>query len=858
MNVTGCDPLEPKYGLAYNIRYELGLVAQFLGERECENVNKDISDLKSAAYDLNYTANLDLESWVNDRNKVVVGLLKGLAHTRSNCNAPTDLYRVAKNVEQIYSLTNPYVVLPLSFSENVLIYSIVQSKLTANVYGLTSPGGSYWTVRNWLKGLSMDPLPTPRGDCLVAFDNDQVIGKSYNVRENNKVKTSIVTSVCVAEVDPDGKLQNESSLRPSCWERSLTSSEALCILDQKHVCNEHFCSVADLKLKNALQEKIELIKGQQICSTCDNEQISDDIDVLLKDEKMKKQWKVCSHCDTQNLKSKRNCDNCKKSLKVSSSKLSSSETTTTKVTHAQKVRVTEILFDGTQGSLKPQNKETETKGESVSPRDPIFVNPNSFETVKTVLISIGKDFCIRVICDGLPYTLALKVIAKTFHCNSCNTAVFGEDEFKQHCKNNHHTAEKDVVYQKEFGWVHLRIGYGHMEMNMVRSFFSLNWEIVLKDLALSMGFRSEIAQKYALKGSDHHKSWELLNIFYHGTMSELLLPYIRKCMKSVTEPTSQGYLNWSKSVTDPNYQYMQEQVLRYAQAIINFREGIRNNWSLIKTGLFKFAPLFHARNHPKYQQIELREAINEMILPEPLHKFVGENQSLGKKGKMEDMDFQLENVNKRSKSWNPVGVPTEEDWMRTFRNLKKLDQLRCEVLERIGCNDPRLLPNTESRHDVKQNEITAWRKRLRETGYLMNPMTERVMMSTMGDELDAQLPDFTSAALSRRKAHFKITYQPNAASEIPEPVFVTPQERLDYHDIANQTKSVISNRIKELLEKIQHSDTRNALEDEWNSFVKQQKKADYFTFFAKVKDELDSEQFLAKTDSLSEQEYPEN
>lgn len=97
----------------------------------------------------------------------------------------------------------------------------------------------------------------------------------------------------------------------------------------KHVCNEHFCSVADLKLKNALQEKIELIKGQQICSTCDNEQISDDIDVLLKDEKMKKQWKVCSHCDTQNLKSKRNCDNCKKSLKVSSSKLSSSETTTT-------------------------------------------------------------------------------------------------------------------------------------------------------------------------------------------------------------------------------------------------------------------------------------------------------------------------------------------------------------------------------------------------------------------------------------------------------------------------------------------------------------------------------------------------
>ena len=305
------------------------------------------------------------------------------------------------------------------------------------------------------------------------------------------------------------------------------------------------------------------------------------------------------------------------------------------------------------------------------------------------MISIGKDFSIRgytdnptrewltIICDGLPYTLAVKVIAETFHCNHCNTAVFGKDEFKVHCISTHNTEEKDVAYQKEFGWVHLRIGYGHMEMNMVRSFFGLNWEIFIKDLALAMGFRSEIAQKYALKGSDHHKSWELLNILYHGTMSELLLPYIRDCIKSGCEPTSDGYLDWSTSVKDPNYQYMQEQILLYAQAILNFREGIRNNnWSLIKTGLFKFAPLFHARNHPKYQQIELREAINEVILPKQLHKFVRENQSLGKKGKMEDMDFQLENVNKRSKSWNPVGVPTEDDWMRTFRNLDKLDQVQ--------------------------------------------------------------------------------------------------------------------------------------------------------------------------------------
>ena len=96
------------------------------------------------------------------------------------------------------------------------------------------------------------------------------------------------------------------------------------------------------------------------------------------------------------------------------------------------------------------------------------------------------------------------------------------------------------------------------------------------------------------------------------------------------------------------------------------------------------------------------------------------------------------------------------------------------MLQRIGCSDPRLSSNTESRHDVKQNEILAWRKRLRETGYLISPMTQRVMMSTMGEELDAQLPDFTSTALTRRISNFKVTYQQSEASHIPEPVFVTP------------------------------------------------------------------------------------
>ena len=52
----------------------------------------------------------------------------------------------------------------------------------------------------------------------------------------------------------------------------------------------------------------------------------------------------------------------------------------------------------------------------------------------------------------------------------------------------------------------------------------------MSEVAWCMGFRSENAQKYAKKGGDHHKTWELLRTTYLGTIDELLVPYVRDCM----------------------------------------------------------------------------------------------------------------------------------------------------------------------------------------------------------------------------------------------------------------------------------------------------------------------------------------
>ena len=67
-----------------------------------------------------------------------------------------------------------------------------------------------------------------------------------------------------------------------------------------------------------------------------------------------------------------------------------------------------------------------------------------------------------------------------------------------------------------------------------------------------MGFRSERAQKCAKLCSDNHKSLAV-KLFYHGTMNELLVPYVRQAIVADETPTAQGYVSWCKGCSDPNY-----------------------------------------------------------------------------------------------------------------------------------------------------------------------------------------------------------------------------------------------------------------------------------------------------------------
>ena len=223
--------------------------------------------------------------------------------------------------------------------------------------------------------------------------------------------------------------------------------------------------------------------------------------------------------------------------------------------------------------------------------------------------------------------------------------------------------------------------------NQVRSFMSLNWDIFGKELAEVMSFKSLNAQRYAKACSDHHKAWELLRTFYLGTLDELLTPYVKHCKATGQIPTADGYLTWKDAVaTNPTYLYMFEQVTVYCQAIMNMRAGLRrNNIQLVNSARITHAPLFHGRNHPKYQSIELAETIRNVRQPPEVSNFMDKIQSFSDKGpsRGEDFDFKVEIINHLSKTWIPRGVPSNDDWLRIFRNLEPLEKV-CMIVSGGG------------------------------------------------------------------------------------------------------------------------------------------------------------------------------
>ena len=399
--------------------------------------------------------------------------------------------------------------------------------------------------------------------------------------------------------------------------------------------------------------------------------------------------------------------------------------------------------------------DTSTPKASVTVLDPVYVNPCSYEVVVIVMRKIGHKCHVRryggnrewvlLVCDGIPFTLCQRIIRSVHMCSVCEMSFNGIDECTKHQHSSHNGNQ--VQFNREFDWVLLHPGSGHMEMNMVKGIVELACYVVWKNLAMCMKFRSETALQYAKKVSDHHKGWT-----GHAITRELIVPFVqaeRAKSENQQNLSTHSFLKFVMKAQNPNYTFMADITFELLDAIFLHRQGVRTGngrFLDIKAGRAKFAKLWSGRHHPLYRELEVSDTLMLERVPQELYLFVMNSDSISlsdEPSTSEGADFRLEEINSLVQHWLSH-VPSTQDWKMACCNFDELSKLRSTIFQQMGIKDPKLRASKYIQNI--DEEINAFRADLRDHQYLSSPNMQEVHKSMDGKVLDPELKHFCKNA----------------------------------------------------------------------------------------------------------------
>jgi hypothetical protein len=223
----------------------------------------------------------------------------------------------------------------------------------------------------------------------------------------------------------------------------------------------------------------------------------------------------------------------------------------------------------------------------------------------------------------------------------------------------------------------------------------------------------------------------------------------------------------------------------------------RNNSQLVQSAKHRFKAIFHGRRHPIYSSIEIYDCLIRRLCPKPIKDQLAALESVSKRGdksKGQGLDFIVEEVNAETKMFIPRGVPDDETWLRVCRNIHYLKAIKLKMMELTGINT-RI--QGYRRLDL-QASVDFWRKRLRETKYLLQE--NETHTSITGKPLHPNLVSFRILAEGKRANHIAARYCEGAEDTMV--VFVTKDEEATMTNVANQTKEQIKDTICQLITQV--------------------------------------------------------
>ncbi len=160
----------------------------------------------------------DVNSEVDEKCKTPFAFLCGIAGLHQSSykisvggNIQNKLHKALESTVNLSALN---VTLPVRFREAVLLYALTGSRVALQILASGGAHASYKVVKSWLASLGSTVSPVQYGDIIVAFNNNQVLQRRWNVRLKTEVRCNIVTVNAVFHLGEESLLPICPSLKP--------------------------------------------------------------------------------------------------------------------------------------------------------------------------------------------------------------------------------------------------------------------------------------------------------------------------------------------------------------------------------------------------------------------------------------------------------------------------------------------------------------------------------------------------------------------------------------------------------------------------------------------------------------------
>jgi len=306
-------------------------------------------------------------------------------------------------------------------------------------------------------------------------------------------------------------------------------------------------------------------------------------------------------------------------------------------------------------------------------------------------------------------------------------------------------------------------------MNEMKTYIKVVADIILEALVKEvLHFESPAAYDYFMKGSDTHKTYQILEVFVIGTLQEMMKLYVSNTTDLI------NVINFLQFEPSNTYRLIKQLILNYGLAIIVQKIGDRNNnIEVHEAGRYKFLEMFYGFQHPFYQEIEYRDLKVKASYPPEIKDVRNRNLTFSitsTQAKNQGGDFILEGKIKRASK----GVDDEKMWKTVSRSLDDIIKISKRIYVKLHIHD------TDGECAVSlSEEITSWRALLRESKYLKSFTDTDVIHNIYGESMSSSLTELPS----RLKINMQKYWEEVESGMTPELSYISAKPGQDIEDL---------------------------------------------------------------------------